>query len=651
MSQARQAMTGLVKRPIKVKIKRGNEMLMDQIFQTTPIRIGRMLDNDLALPFDFISRYHCELRFDGEAWNAIDLGSKNGFLIESTQGAQVRLERINELKLEDGSNFFIQELNITLEYMEPVAFTESFQSSRSATDTLVEASAEIDAGISDHGHLPVVEVDLQTLMFVPHPFVGQARERALQMTTIWHDQILDTKEFSIGSSLIWDFNGRSQDLGTVGKEKSNVRVPKGCKPVDGAETNAKSPNKLIATLTTPTAFNVSDTIFVYFRYVPKSKELPKTVNWIDERMMDPLVFSSAVHGTAALTALVMSGKGHHPPAAPPEPERFATIIMPAPTPDPLPMPTATPEPPPQVAVQPTPEPTPEATPKPKKIAKAEPTPPPPKAEKIEKKVVKKVALKRKEEIPRPKEEPRRETKVAALPEMKEPPAPQPPAPPAPTPQPFAPKSVGALKAFALLAPGAPTANIANVEKIQVTRAPSSVAGPVMGATATQGTGEIITQLNQSAKGGGSGSGDGAGGVAVGGKSAGGAYTVGGMGGKAGNRKIKGSVLGGATYTELSKNDGLTREQVMKVVTKHQSEIQQCYEKALMSNPELSGSAEFEWEIAAGGSVNYAKVKSATLKNGEGLLDCVKGVFTKMKFPAAKNGENTNSTINLPFGRL
>ena len=656
------ALTGLVKRPVKVKVMRQSEMLMEQIFQTTPIRIGRMLDNDVALPFDFVSRYHCELRFDGENWIAMDLGSKNGFLIESTSGNQIRLERINELKLEDGSSFFIQELSISLELMEAEGMTESFQPVRNTTDTVIDRPASPVTQVTDsHSHsvlsvvkhepaqagaVPVMQVNLQDLLFIPHPLVLQAREKALQMTTVWHDQVLDTKEFAIGQPITWDFNGEGHDLGVVGKEKSTIRVPKGCKPVNGTLTLNGRSQKITTNLSTPTAFNVSEVIFVYFRYVPKSKELPAVRKWVDDRLMDPLIFSSAVHGTAALTALALGGKPHNPATPPAEPERFAKIIMPstpAPTPEPV-----------QVAVQPTPAPTPAPTPEPKpepaKVAKREPTPEP-KAKKVVERKVKKLALARKEEINRPPEK-RPEVKVASLPEDKTPPAPGTPAPAAPTPQPFNAKSVGALKALSLLSPSGPTTtNIANVEKIQVSRAPASVSGSVIGAQATQGTGEIITQLNQSATGGGTGSGDGAAGVAVGGKAAGGSYKVGGIAGKAGSRKIKGSVLGGATYTELSKNDGLTREQVMKVVQKHQSEIQQCYERALMSNPDLSGSAEFEWEITPSGPVNYAKVKSATLKNGEGLLDCVKGVFTKMKFPAAKNGESTNSTINLPFGRL
>ena len=73
----------------------------------------------------------------------------------------------------------------------------------------------------------------------------------------------------------------------------------------------------------------------------------------------------------------------------------------------------------------------------------------------------------------------------------------------------------------------------------------------------------------------------------------------------------------------------------------------------MEDPGLAGRAEFEWEISAKGAVKVGSVgvKETTLKNGEKLLDCVKGVFVAMKFPAAKNGSSTTPTIGLPFGRL
>ena len=89
---------------------------------------------------------------------------------------------------------------------------------------------------------------------------------------------------------------------------------------------------------------------------------------------------------------------------------------------------------------------------------------------------------------------------------------------------------------------------------------------------------------------------------------------------------------------------------MKVIQKNQTEIQQCYDNALTNNPHLDGSADFEWQVAANGTVTFVNVKNVNLKNGEELLACVKAVFGKMVFPASQNGNTTTSTIGLPFTR-
>ena len=139
----------------------------------------------------------------------------------------------------------------------------------------------------------------------------------------------------------------------------------------------------------------------------------------------------------------------------------------------------------------------------------------------------------------------------------------------------------------------PDVNIPNAEKIQIARSPSNTPGALVGKESVDGSGEVISKMAQSANGGGTGRGTGVTGVAVGGDAG---YQVAGLSSKAGTRKIRGSIVGGATYTQLKKNEGLTRDQVMEVVQKHQSEIQQCYERSLLLNPDLVGRGDFEWKL-------------------------------------------------------
>jgi hypothetical protein len=646
MKEVAKPLNGLVKQAIRIRTVRKGQQLSEQIFQHTPIRIGRLLDNDIVLPFDFVSRYHCELRFDGERWMAVDLGSKNGLLGDGTN-------RLDEVKLKDGVEFRIQEVTIEFHLEMMPEITQGFDSLREAKTVVGGTALRFEHEEDDehsiirhdprvHGKAkgPIVDVDLSDLLFAPHPMIHQARDKALQMTVIWHDQVLDAREFRVGDTVSWDWMGEPFHLGTVRAEKAKLKIPKGCQPsaTAGAGSNGKF---LMVTLSEPAAFRVSDTLFVFFRYVPKSKDIALNTGFIDKAMVDPMILSSTVHGAMALTTLLVTPKPKTP-AEPQQPDRVATILI---APTPVQVAAATPTP--------TPVPTPEPTPTPKKEVAEKPVPTPkPKVKVVEKKVKRPVAVAKAEKPPEPKVEqklppPPKEQQVVKSNTI---PAQGNNDKPAPTPQPFQAKSVGALKMLSALNPG-PAANVAGVEKIQISRAPASVSGSMMGREPVQGTGDMITNLNQSATGGGTGKGDGVSGVAIGGKGAAGSYQVAGLGGKAGKRAVRGNVLGGATYTELSKNEGLSREQVMKVVQKYQGQIQACYERSLMSNPDIVGRAEFEWEIQPSGKVTFVKVKEATIRNGEGLLDCVKGVFAGMQFPQAKNGESTTPTIGLPFGRL
>jgi len=718
MSEPQPQVGALVRQPVRVIASRRGEQLMDQVFQHTPIRIGRLLDNDVVLPFDFVSRYHCEIRFENGQWTAIDLGSKNGLLLSNQTRAQ-------EIPLTDGSGFRIQEVSIDLVLEAPAVRGDTFNAIRENDSIIIDESssdpkeftstpqprnpssppkqivstseatfiepvapsktssqknyrdvASIGAtpsraskasvgaappavySRSNHSspparshdsageRRPLLDLQLETVLYGIHPSVELAKERALQVIVIWHDQLLEAKEVEVGSDLTIDLFGWTFDLGKVRSDKMQLKLPKGCTCAGQSADPKGKQQVLTVSWLEPAEFKVGGILNVRLRYVPKSNDLARKTNYFEEKLVNPLLVSSAVHGVTALSVLMMAPK--HESAKPiEEPDRFATIII-SPTPEP------------EVALQPTPTPTatpPELKPEPPEIVEIEKPKPKPLVKKVvvEKKL-RKVAEKRKE-APSPKappvekkpDSPKIVAKAESIPmplQASQPPPP-PPEKPAPTPQPFNAKSVGALKMLSMLSTG-PASNVANIEKIQISRVPATDVGQMMARETVAGTGDMISKLAQSSRG---SSANNIGTVAVGGKNAAGKYEVAGLGGKAGKQKVLGTVIGGATYTENSKNEGLTRDQVMKVVQKNQARIQQCYERALLDNPDLVGSADFEWEILASGAVSVVNVKNATIKNAESLLGCVKNVFTQMKFPQAKNGEGTTSTIGLPFGRL
>jgi hypothetical protein len=120
------------------------------------------------------------------------------------------------------------------------------------------------------------------------------------------------------------------------------------------------------------------------------------------------------------------------------------------------------------------------------------------------------------------------------------------------------------------------------------------------------------------------------------------------GGKAGKRRVGGIVAEMPTFNGTPQ--GLTNEQVMKVVNAHLAEIQRCYERALFENSSLVGRIEYEWSISASGRVTSSSVKRSEVGNADFLNECVLKVFNAMHFPAAKNKLPTVASIGFPFGR-
>lgn len=649
------AQVELLESPVEVCILREGKPLMTQVFQHSPIRFGRILDNDIVLPFDSVSRHHCELRFKDGRWTLADLKSLNG--------VQVNGERVTSATFEKLGSFDLKPVTIQLRVVKPAVQqqleatapgnTEATRSAEiSGTDeTLVgndpraaaskRLHAEKPAAVNfnsfspqqhvENDKTPILNIDAVHLMGETHGMIERAKSRAVQITVVWHDVILSVDEFLPGEDMIIELNGIYLRLGRAGRERSEIRCPTGTTFVD-------RPGQTSVLLTTaPATWMADDGIKILARYAPASKNRQQgIIPFIDSELVDPMVFSGVVHGAMAIATVTIVAKPQPPPK--PVPERVAKIIT---------TPAPTPTPPMIVKATPTPAPTP--TPTPPVVAKATPKPTPPPVAKVttKPKVVPKV---------------RKKEEVAAAPKVDRPPvvkdkiakanpppmAPKVEAPPAPTPKPFNASSVGALKALSMLTQG-PAPTSAATEKIVVRRTAADEDGGGSGSPSPT-TSKLMSNLPVTTGGSESGT---AGGMGLAVSSGGTGYGTSGFSGKTGKRNVLGSVIGGASYTELAKSEGLTREQVMKVVQKHHAQIQQCYERSLMEDPALAGRAEFEWEISAKGSVKVGSVgvKETTLKNGEKLLDCVKGVFVAMKFPEAKNGSSTTPTIGLPFGRL
>ena len=91
---------------------------------------------------------------------------------------------------------------------------------------------------------------------------------------------------------------------------------------------------------------------------------------------------------------------------------------------------------------------------------------------------------------------------------------------------------------------------------------------------------------------------------------------------------------------LMKVEGhLDRGEIQKVINAHIHELQGCFERQLIVNPNLSGKVTFEWVIGTGGAVTVVKIKASTLSSNE-ATSCMQAAVRRWQFPAPSGGQVT-----------
>ncbi|MBN8555883.1 MAG: FHA domain-containing protein [Deltaproteobacteria bacterium] len=94
--------------------------------------------------------------------------------------------------------------------------------------------------------------------------------------------------------------------------------------------------------------------------------------------------------------------------------------------------------------------------------------------------------------------------------------------------------------------------------------------------------------------------------------------------------------------EVEVQDGLTREEIAKVVRSHQSEIQACYEKALIQsgNQALGGRLKARWTINLNGLAENLREESG-VSDGGYLFNCVSQRVRSWQFPRPRGGKGVD----------
>jgi hypothetical protein len=650
---------------IEVTVVDGGHRILNKTFTKGPVIFGRGATCEVALDFSFVSRNHCAIIQHGNDFYLMDLESRNGISVSG--------EKVSKYPFNRSFSFFLEQLQID-----------------------VEVSLPLEAGIKREAR-PRSNINLlHDSLTAPHPEARPSKAKWVEAAVLWHDQIYSISEFlpaeniTVGASRVASVYVPHLKIGwkltTVDFETSSCYIPKGqnfsVRRVNGEVFDIDKLLNARQAIPTRSGFRITigiqdvlkidleKELAIYLRYIPANLQLPR------RKPVEPdfaiklaLGWSALFHFVFLIVVLATTPKPQPIPEIKNVPERFARLILePLPTQTPLVInPTPTP-----VVIVPTPipeteiaktTPTPIATPPPKPVVLEEKIPPKP----VKKLVLpKQLAKKNKWPIVVKKPDP----KTAAAPINKPIIAPEPKvivetkkiipsenpvevqANPTPivvkTPPPVKVTSLGALAALSGLDGSGDNNIVPTTQEIKIDKNIGATNQGKVVATSKFGQGIPVSSANLGGTGPGSGSVKTKGAGSVGGNS----YGTQGMSAKTGSRGIEGAVVGQPKLmSNGGKLDGLTREEVMKRFATLTPEVQHCFERSLLSNPDLQGRMEFEWDIEPDGHVSAVRIKKSTVNGGDALGECVKGAIMNLDFPKAKNGQSTTPRIGFPFGKI
>ena len=102
---------------------------------------------------------------------------------------------------------------------------------------------------------------------------------------------------------------------------------------------------------------------------------------------------------------------------------------------------------------------------------------------------------------------------------------------------------------------------------------------------------------------------------------------------------------GLNLKDATVDEGLTKEEVAKVIHSHMNEIRYCYESAILADPSLAGKVLVDFKIGAQGSVGTAAAAENTMNNTQ-VGGCLVGKLKNWKFPQPRGGVQV--AVSYPF---
>jgi hypothetical protein len=112
-----------------------------------------------------------------------------------------------------------------------------------------------------------------------------------------------------------------------------------------------------------------------------------------------------------------------------------------------------------------------------------------------------------------------------------------------------------------------------------------------------------------------------------------------------NGQGRGQLEVGLNTAEASVDEGLTKDEVAKVIHSHMNEIRYCYESAILKDPNLAGKLLVDFKINASGVVPNAGIGEASLHDPL-VTQCLLGKLKTWKFPNPRGGVMV--AVSYPF---
>jgi transcriptional regulator with GAF, ATPase, and Fis domain len=126
-------------------------------YEQAPIRIGRSIDNDVRLQGKLVSRQHCRIEREGDAWFVVDLESANGTLLNGERVQRAALSSGDELVL-SGTRLLVQIESTPAPAAPPgtAAGLATLTGGESRERSSLRAFANIARSLSGESDLPVL---------------------------------------------------------------------------------------------------------------------------------------------------------------------------------------------------------------------------------------------------------------------------------------------------------------------------------------------------------------------------------------------------------------------------------------------------------------------------------------------------------------